>query len=69
MEAKEKAQELINKFLKEVFSGEFQPTSFSIICAQGCAEILCDQVLGIVRIYDGKAAKFWEEVKAEIENM
>lgn len=77
MTAEQKAKELIDKYLKEVFSGDFMPTSFSIECAKECATICCDEILKdaekqfplLAITYEETAHyEYWQKVKTIIEN-
>jgi hypothetical protein len=59
MKAKEKAVELVNKYL-QVYDGR-------VLQAKKCALILVDEMLGYMGADRGYL--FWEEVRKEIENL
>jgi hypothetical protein len=68
MNAKEKAKELINKFIPHtrVFHQELGWEDY-LDSAKQCALICCDEVLGYMGADRGY--EFWTEVKQEIKNL
>jgi len=72
MNAKDKAEELVNKYLLAT------PVGFHIDDAKQCALIAVDEIIKSSPNYPSKpletlpffnASKFWEEVKQEIEKL
>jgi hypothetical protein len=65
MGAKEKAEELVNKFYwRETIHNT------SIIDSKYCALIAVDEILSIIDEEEQyRAYKYWQEVKREIENL
>jgi hypothetical protein len=66
MEAKEKAEQLVNKMFNWIEGG----SAIEYEIARECALIAVDEILSIIdeeeqyRVY-----KYWQEVKREIENL
>ena len=60
MSAKEKAIELVNKYLAIQF-GDFPTTE-----AKQCALIAVDEVLNAIEYLDYDSTYFWQQVKTEI---
>ena len=76
MEAKEKAKELVNKFLEidfQIVSGEFVGyLTLDLFDAKQCALISVNEILnefpnGIEGSFEEKRKHYWVEVKQEIE--
>ncbi|NDD85754.1 hypothetical protein EBZ38_15945 [bacterium] len=61
MTPKEKAEELVNKYLLAT------PVGFHIDDAKKCALICCDEVLGYMGADRGY--EFWTEVKQQIQEL
>ena len=60
MTPKQKAKELVNKYL-QIYDGR-------VIQAKQCALIAVDEILKVSISYAGKDYDYWQEVKQEIEN-
>ena len=62
MTAKEKAEELVTKMLKELFDLDL---------AKQCALIAVDEILNLASFYNDTQGEvtYWTEVKQEIENL
>lgn len=69
MTPKEKAQELLNKFIQ---------TNGNAFFAKECALIAVDEIINVVKKYETKRGKllldninllYWQRVKQEIENL
>jgi len=76
MTPKQKAQELIDKYLKASFNCkdcdmpycDMKCTSLNIREAKQCALIAVDEILSVVW-YVPVDTEYWQEVKQEIENL
>ena len=68
MEAKEKALELVNKFLEEMPYGSLRDFNDTKECALICADEIIEIQYSWCNI-DGNQYKFWQEVKQEIEKL
>ena len=66
MTAKEKAHELINKFLLYSDDGDLKNKYWKIRNAKQCALIAVDEILNLLPLAN---RDFWENVKQEIENL
>jgi hypothetical protein len=66
MTAKEKSRELVDNFI-----GTQRGFVMPIIIAKQCALIAVDEILNANQIWyaDSVPSKYWQEVKAEIENI
>ena len=60
MTPKQKAKELVNKYL-QIYDGR-------VIQAKQCALIAVDEILKVSITYAGKDYEYYQEVKQEIEN-
>lgn len=76
MKPKEKAKELVNKFMFTSFNIQENIDDFKfklLIQAKQCALIAVDEIINSVVITDLTIAEnqfiYWEEVKQEIENL
>jgi hypothetical protein len=71
MGAKEKAQDLVNKFTAHSYHNDNVQQCFDH--AKQCAKIAVDEILDVITsIYDydfEKLNPYWQEVKQEIENL
>ena len=68
MLVKEKAEELVNKFLKPIDGLHKYPMCFDT--AKQCALIAVDEIQKIKSVYhDDTLYDYWEEVKQEINNL
>jgi hypothetical protein len=69
MEAKEKAEQLVNKMFNWIEGG----SAIEYEIAKECALIAVDEILDSIVIIDLTAAEnqftYWQEVKKEIENL
>ena len=69
MTPKEKADELVSKFINKTWdqSGHLMPT----IVVKECAEIAVDEMLEVLCAYTdiSKDYEYWQEVKKEIEKL
>ncbi|CAB4153253.1 hypothetical protein UFOVP618_55 [uncultured Caudovirales phage] len=63
MTAKEKADELIHKYILNT------PVGFHFDDAKQCALIAVDEILDVIEDPTGKEIKYWKEVKKEIEKI
>jgi hypothetical protein len=66
MEAKEKAEELVLKFLRIENN---TPEWFNTHIAKQCALIAADEVLSIYKIGNQPTQNYWKQVKIEINNL
>jgi hypothetical protein len=73
MTPKEKAHELINKFLLYSDDGDLKNKYWKIRNAQQCALIAVDEIINSIVITDLTTAEnqfiYWDEVKNEIEKL
>lgn len=66
MEAKEKAEQLVNKMFNWIEGG----SAIEYESARECALIAVDEILSIIDEEEQyRAYKYWQEVKQEIENL
>ena len=66
MEAKEKAEQLVNKMFNWIAGGSV----IEYESAKECALIAVDEILSIIDEEEQyRAYKYWQEVKREIENL
>ena len=68
MTPKEKANELLNKFLEEMPYGSLRDFNDAKQCALICADEIIEIQYSWCNI-DGNQYKFWQEVKQEIEKL
>ena len=70
MTAKEKANELVRKFIKQSRADDdIKPIDSAKVCALICVgEILKNSEIVPIYVYD-KFDKYWQEVKQEIEKL
>lgn len=76
MSPKEKAKELVDKYCKGIFSGEYMPTEWSIICSRQCALIAVGEIINsysgnlengtIDFMINPNPIEYWNEVKEEL---
>lgn len=75
MTPKEKAQELINKYLPEVRGADrynYNLESMNVFIAKQCALICVDEILNDTNAsspFEEQRLKYWNEVKTEITNL
>lgn len=77
MTPSEKAYSLVEKYIKEIFAGEFMPTEYSKMCAKACAIIAVNEIIELFKEHDGPKGTsylnegkfFWMQVKIEIEKL
>lgn len=65
MTPKEKAEELVNKFLQ--YADTFH--NGNMYNAKQCALIAVDEILNITLFYFEDEKKYWQQVKQEIEKL
>jgi hypothetical protein len=67
MEAKEKAEQLVNKMFNWIAGGSV----IEYEMAKECALIAIDEILKVASFYNDSQAEvtYWQEVKQEIENL
>jgi hypothetical protein len=67
MEAKEKAEQLVNKMFNWIAGGSV----IEYEMAKECALIAVDEILKVASFYNDSQAEvtYWNEVKQEIENL
>jgi len=67
MEAKEKAEQLVNKMFNWIAGGSV----IEYEMAKECALIAVDEILKVALFYNDSQAEvtYWQEVKKEIENL
>jgi inorganic pyrophosphatase len=67
MEAKEKAEQLVNKMFNWIAGGSV----IEYEMAKECALIAVDEILKVASFYNDSQAEvtYWQEVKQEIENL
>jgi hypothetical protein len=67
MEAKEKAEQLVNKMFNWIAGGSV----IEYEMAKECALIAVDEILKVASFYNDSQAEvtYWQEVKKEIENL
>jgi hypothetical protein len=63
MTPKEKANELVNKYLMNT------PVGFHIDDAKECALIAVDEIIDLVKHIDVDSEDYWQKVKQEIINL
>jgi hypothetical protein len=69
MTPKEKAHELINKFLLYSDDGDLKNKYWKIRNSKQCALIAVDEILNGSRLFYFEDYKYWQEVKQEIEKL
>ena len=75
MEPKEKAKELVVKFMEiDSDSDMFDGFKMGFFYSQRCASIAVDEILNQLNVMDGgfsfeKEIEFWQQVKQEIEKL
>ena len=67
MTPKEKAQELVDKFLENMPSADSTNVLVEVI-AKDCALIAVNEIIDVV-FYASTCCMYWEEVKQEIEKL
>lgn len=75
MTPKEKAEELVNIYRKEILKGKYRIHGFVIEeLAEQCALISVDEIIDFAHLMDGgfsfeKEIEYWKQVKQEIEKL
>jgi hypothetical protein len=70
--AKEKAEELVEKYMPHIAGADRYNTTLGIYnkdIAKQCALIAVDEILKTFDCTTPQQVKYWQEVKAEIENL